>query len=262
MLFKRCALALLLVFIAADSAAQPSRWVSLNQCVDQLLLRWAPQQLAGVTYLSESELLLKQPQAAHIGTHSGTLESVLALRPTRVIATPFSNPDLVRRLQEYTEVTVLPQPQSWTEYQQWLQTLRTLGLHERVSEHAETTQRRLGQLARQPQQVIFVMPNQWSWGEGTWADTLIQQAGWQNLAAQLGSGLVALQLEQLLQWQAEHVVLEGFSQHSFALANSWQHHPLLRRWLQQQRVTIIDSDTAACPVVNIGRYLSALEQMQ
>ena len=106
------------------------------------------------------------------------------------------------------------------------------------------------------------MPNQWSWGEGSWADTLINQAGWQNLSAAEGSGLVALQLEQLLQWQPDTVILEGFSENSFALANSWRHHPLLKQWLQQQRVTVIDSDKAACPVVNIGLYLDALEQVQ
>ena len=262
MRFKRYwLLALLLVVTTDTSIAQQQRWVSLNQCVDQLLLRWAPQQLVGITYLSAGEPLLKTT-AAHVTAHNGTLESILALQPSRVIATAFTDPRLVKQLREYTQVTRLAQPQSWADYKRWRQQLIELGLEEQVSQHAAKTRVQLARLKSQPQQVVFVMPNQWSWGEGSWADTLINQAGWQNLSAAEGSGLVALQLEQLLQWQPDTVILEGFSENSFALANNWRHHPLLKQWLQQQRVTVIDSGKAACPVVNIGLYLDALEQVQ
>ena len=254
-------LALLLLVITDTSKAQQPRWVSLNQCVDQLLLRWAPQQLVGITYLSAGEPLLKTA-AAHVTAHNGTLESILALKPSRVLATAFTDPRLVKQLREYTQVTRLAQPQSWADYKRWRQQLIELGLEEQVGQHAAKTRAQLARLKSQPQQVVFVMPNQWSWGEGSWADTLISQAGWQNLSAAEGSGLVALQLEQLLQWQPDTVILEGFSENSFALANNWRHHPLLKQWLQQQRVTVIDSGKAACPVVNIGLYLDALEQVQ
>ena len=67
-----------MVVTTDTSIAQQQRWVSLNQCVDQLLLRWAPQQLVGITYLSAAEPLLKTT-AAHVTAHNGTLESILAL---------------------------------------------------------------------------------------------------------------------------------------------------------------------------------------
>ena len=247
MLFRWLLISLSLVVMPAKGA---ERWVSLNQCVDQLLMRWAPQQLNGVTYLSRT--------ATEWPSHNGSLESILSLRPDRVIATEFTDPRLVERLQQYTKVTVLPQPQTWQDYQQWLQQLAELGLQAQVDQHAKQTRNALARLATEPQQVVLVMPNQWSWGENTWADTLINQLAWQNQSAELGQGLVALDLEQLIQWQPDTVVLEGFSEQSFALANSWQQHPLLRDWLKRQKVVRISADTAACPVVNIQQYLAVL----
>ena len=242
--------AVVLLFSTALPTHADERWVSLNQCVDQLLQRWAPEQLAGITYLSGADI--------DKATHNGTLESVLALKPDRVVATQFSDAKLVARLRDYVPVTVLPQPQSWSAYQQWLAQLAELGLTEQVVQHQHETEKALTRLAQQPQDVVMVMPNQWSWGRNTWATALIERLNWRNQTATLGSGLVALQLEQLIQWQPDRVILEGFSGQTFALANQWQRHPLMQRWLGQQRVMVIDSATAACPVVNIGNYLERL----
>lgn len=249
-------LVLLLAVITAPQAAEP-RWVSLNQCIDQLLLRWAPDKLVGATYLSQSAVA--QSSYPAINTHNGSLESILALQPTRVIATEFNRPDLVHQLRQYVPVTVLPQPQTWQDYQRWTQTLSDIGLTNEVAQHVSRMRSQFARLSGQSKAVVFVMPNQWSWGANSWADTLIQRLGWHNLTAELGQGLVALDLERLILMQPERVVLEGFSDHSFALANSWRHHPLLQQWLQQQQVVTIDSQTAACPVVNIGAYLNVLE---
>lgn len=248
----------LLLMLAPASVMAEQRWVSLNQCVDELLMRWAPEKLSGVTYLTklDNQQLWQQ--------HNGSLEAILALRPTRVIATRFSNSTLVSRLRDYTEVTVLEQPQNWQQYQQWLTQLRELGLEKHVEQHQQQTRQLFEQLKQQPKQVLFVMPNQWSWGGNTWADEIIQRAGADNLAAGLGQGLVGIDLETIWRWQPEQVLMEGFSRpgdenNAFALANQWRHHPLFKQWLSKQQVRFIDNQTAACPVVNLAAYLEALK---
>lgn len=261
MRFKRYHLIalLLLAVVAPAGKAAEQRWVSLNQCVDQLLMRWAPNKLVGITYLSQSDQFKAlQPK---LQQHNGSVESVLALRPTRVIATEFTQPALIRQLREYVPVTVLPQPQTWRQYEQWAQQLRAIGLTADVTQHMQRLNLQLSRLAATPGRVIFVMPNQWSWGANTWTHALIERLGWDNMAAQLGQGLVALDLETLIQLQPDWVVLEGFSEHSFALANSWRQHPLLQGWLAQQHVITIEGRLAACPVVNVSAYLAALEEL-
>lgn len=253
------ALLLVVALVAPGSKAKEQRWVSLNQCVDQLLMRWAPNKLVGITYLSQSEQ--GNARQSKVQQHNGSVESVLALRPTRVIATEFTQPALISRLREYVPVTVLPQPQTWQQYEQWTQQLSAIGLTADVAQHVERVNLQFSRLAAKPGRVIFVMPNQWSWGANTWTHTLIERLGWENMAAQLGQGLVALDLETLIQLQPDWVVLEGFSEHSFALANSWRHHPLLQEWLADQQVITIDGGLAACPVVNIDAYLAALEEL-
>lgn len=261
MRFKRYSTVVLLLIAVAvpQGATAEQRWVSLNQCVDQLLMRWAPDNLVGITYLSQPKQ--SEPLRSEVQQHNGSIESVLALRPTRVIATEFTHPELIRRLREYVPVTVLPQPQTWQQYEQWTHQLSEIGLAADVAQHLQLVNLRFSRLSARSGGVIFIMPNQWSWGTQTWANTLIEQLGWDNMAARLGQGLVALDLETLIQLQPDWVVLEGFSQHSFALANSWRYHPLLQDWLAQQQVITIDSNLAACPVVNISAYLTALEAL-
>src|SRR3546814_9295006 len=90
--FKYLALAILWVFPqSVAAAAKPQRIVSLNPCVDAVLMRIAdPGQIAAISQYSLDPQATSIPieQASHFAATSGTAEEVLAKRPDLVIAGP------------------------------------------------------------------------------------------------------------------------------------------------------------------------------
>lgn len=260
MLFKFIALSALLIALVTlpTQAENEKRWVSLNQCIDIALARWSEHgELIGITRLH------KEHELSGIKRHNGTLESILSLRPTKVFATEFNQLRLVEALKNYVDVVVLPQPRNWKAYEQWLSIMSAqTGYSEKVEQHKNKLQIALKSQA-DSQSAIVIMPNQYSWGKGSWTDTMFGKMGWQNLASTAGYDLVSIDLEQLISWQPDMVIMEGFTDDAesadFALANIWRHHPVVRRWMEEQdKVHFIPHETSSCPVVNATRYVEAL----
>ena len=247
-----------LVLTAPVQAKESARWVSLNQCIDIALARWSErQELVGITRLHDENEL------TGVARHNGTLESILALKPTKVFATEFNQPRLVKALKGYVDVVVLPQPRNWEAYEQWLSIMANqTGYPRKVEQHKAELQRSLIAQAGS-QSAIVIMPNQYSWGQGSWIDTLFKKMGWKNLAATAGYDLVSVDLEQLITWRPGIVIMEGFTEDAatadFALANIWRHHPVVRKWISEQnKVQFIPHETSSCPVVNANAYVEAL----
>src|SRR3546814_17598741 len=101
--FKYLALAILWVFPqSVAAAAKPQRIVSLNPCVDAVLMRIAdPGQIAAISQYSLDPQATSIPieQARHLAATSGTAEEVLAKRPDLVIAGPHVAPTPLPLLQ-------------------------------------------------------------------------------------------------------------------------------------------------------------------
>ena len=252
MRFKGLVACLFLVFSVAAEAS--SRWVSLNQCLDYLLIDWAPEQVVGITGLDET--LINEKHRAHFGR----LENILRLQPDRVFATEYNNPKLIRLLRQYTEVEVLPQPSSLARYDEWV---TQLSQYAQLAPHARAHQQQLEQAIKQAQQVaqkvIILMPNQFSWGTASWADELISAMHWKNLAAPFGENLVSLTLEEVIKLTPDRYLLEGFSRAHYALANEWLHHPLLQEHLEKTPTQQIPPRLSSCPVVFADDYLKAIQ---
>ncbi|MTJ02403.1 ABC transporter substrate-binding protein [Idiomarina piscisalsi] len=260
MLFKFTTISALLIALTTlpAQAENKKRWVSLNQCVDIALARWSERgELVGITKLH------KDNELSGIERHNGTLESILSLRPTTVFATEFNQRRLIEALKDYVDVVVLPQPRSWEVYEQWLSIMSAqTGYSEKADQHKTKLQIALESQA-DSRSAIVIMPNQYSWGEGSWTDSMFSQMGWQNLASTAGYDLVSIDLEQLISWQPDTVIMEGFADDAksadFALANIWRHHPVVRRWMEEQdKVHFIPHETSSCPVVNAAEYVEAL----
>jgi iron complex transport system substrate-binding protein len=95
----------------AGLAAQPSRIVSLDLCVDQLLIELAPRdRIAAVTHLAADPALSAVPQKAQgIRITHGGAEDVLRLDPDLVLAGPFGVSATVSLLQRLGKrVVVVP----------------------------------------------------------------------------------------------------------------------------------------------------------
>jgi iron complex transport system substrate-binding protein len=90
--FRLIALALALA-LAGPAAARPERVVSMNPCVDAVLLAVAdPGQVAGISHWSHERESASAPLdlARRFPVHGGTAEEVIALRPDLVFVTPFT----------------------------------------------------------------------------------------------------------------------------------------------------------------------------
>jgi iron complex transport system substrate-binding protein len=101
--------------MASAHAAPPQRIVSLNLCVDQILVDLvARERIAAVTHLAADASVSAVPEKfARIPAIRGAAEEVLARDPDLVIAGVYSTPatvDLLRRLGR--RVVVVPMPQT------------------------------------------------------------------------------------------------------------------------------------------------------
>jgi iron complex transport system substrate-binding protein len=86
-------LALAALLLAAAADARPARVVSMNPCVDAVLLKVAdPGQIAGISHWSHAADSASAPLevARRFPAHGGTAEEVIALRPDLVFVTPFT----------------------------------------------------------------------------------------------------------------------------------------------------------------------------
>jgi iron complex transport system substrate-binding protein len=93
---------------------KPSRIVSLNVCVDQILLDLVPHdRIAAVTHLARDPLTVAYPaRAAGVPFTKGAAEDVLARDPDLIIASAYTTPatvSLLRRVGRRVEVVAQPQ---------------------------------------------------------------------------------------------------------------------------------------------------------
>lgn len=81
------------LLLAAAADARPARVVSMNPCVDAVLLKVAdPDQIAGISHWSHAADSASAPLevARRFPAHGGTAEEVIALKPDLVFVTPFT----------------------------------------------------------------------------------------------------------------------------------------------------------------------------
>lgn len=86
-------LSLVALLLAAGADARPARVVSMNPCVDAVLLAVADAgQVAGISHWSHAADSASAPLdvARRFPAHGGTAEEVIALRPDLVFVTPFT----------------------------------------------------------------------------------------------------------------------------------------------------------------------------
>lgn len=87
------ALAALVALVPAAAGAKPARVVSLNPCIDSVLLRVAdPGQVAAISHWSHDPAATSLPigLARQFRSHGGTAEEVIALKPDLVLMTPYT----------------------------------------------------------------------------------------------------------------------------------------------------------------------------
>lgn len=242
--FAAVALTALLSLAPLALAQGPVRVVSINLCVDQLLLLLSDKtQVASVSYLShQPENSLMYEAARGIPANHAQAEEIIPLHPDLVLAGLFSPADSVRMLKRQgLRVEVLGIPNSLSEIRQ--QVLLLGGLLGRQREAAALVDEfdhrlaRLQQRAGQGQRVLILQPGGFTLGSGTLQDDILRAAGLVNVAAEAGiEGPGYLTLEAALMLRPQILVLDDYSSGQASLAQALLRHPAWQALAGQVRM--------------------------
>jgi iron complex transport system substrate-binding protein len=211
---------------------------SLNVCTDQLAMALAaPGQLKSVSALAHDPMLSAMPEEAKAyPVNRGLAEEVFTLKPDLVVTGTFSlhnTTGLLRRLGFRIEEF---------DYSQSLDTIpadiRRMGelmqRTERAEEIASDFEAKLAGLSplncrRKPVAIAYGQRGI-ALGPGTLAHTIIEAAGFENLAAKVGhDGMSPFPLELLVTNPPDLIILPGATPGAPALADEALSHPVLKK---------------------------------
>lgn len=208
------ALALLAV-VPAVSADKPQRIVSLNLCTDQLLMMLAePQRIAALSYLAQDEgssVMYEEARKFRV-THAQA-EEIFVLEPDLVLVGTFNAASTVAILKRLGKrVEQFSPAQSFADIRKNLQRLGDL-IGEREKADAlirefdlELERVRREQLTRKPR-AAFYYSNNYTAGDATLANEILQASGMRNIGAELGlSQTTKLPLELLVMANPELII--------------------------------------------------------
>lgn len=201
-------LILLALLMPAMAGAKPVRVVSLNPCIDSVLVRVADRgQVAAISHWSHDPAASSLPLALarQFPAHGGTAEEVIALKPDLVLMTPYTPPATRAALARLKVPSVsIGVPASIAEsLAQVRQVAGAVGQGERgaalVAEIAAALAR--SRRAGPPQPALMRMASGFVPGPGSLSEALMAHAGLPSVAADRGLkgagviGLEALALE-------------------------------------------------------------------
>ena len=277
-LVRRLAAAAILSLATADgialSAAQDAlpRVMSLNVCTDQLVMALAdPQQIVSLSALSaDPNLSYYAGASAGIAKNAGLAEEVFVARPDIVVTGTYS-------LHNTTEL--LLQLDIRVEEFDYAQTLDTipaetrrmgaiLGHAERGEALAAAFEAELAALraeapAMRPTVVVYGQ-NGVVLGADTLADTVLEAAGFRNLAAERGySGMAPYPLELLIRDRPDVVLLSPPYADAPALADQFVRHPAITALHSVTRADVVPRGAWGCAgpfTIEAVRALAALRR--
>ncbi|HEY9035115.1 MAG TPA: ABC transporter substrate-binding protein [Pseudomonadales bacterium] len=234
----RVFLCLLFCFVTPAWASAPQRVVSLNLCTDLLILELLPRhRIMAVTELAVDPVYsVAAGRAQGLPIVDQDLESILSFKPDLVLATGFSDPYTVQRLGDMgVPVVQLEIPTTVDGTSVFImavaEALGESAAGARLNQQFRARWQQLGEQAAQrtPQRVLLYRPGGVTMGSGTLEDTVLQQAGLINVAADMGLQQWAqLSLESVLQARPDVLLLDDDGRHSDSLAQGMGRHPALR----------------------------------
>ena len=263
----RAVISLLLLLPAV--AFSQERIASLNLCLDQVLLRWAPpDSIVSVTWLSAQEQYRRAPVPKHVYLNRAQAEELLPLQPDLVLTGEYGAQRAARRLQQLgLQVVRVPDAYSLEQLQQQLDSLLdTLGplpglrqqqekLHQLL---ANTEAHTAKEVAAGAPSALILSANNITYGSGMLEHQLLSRAGFNNLAAAKGiQQLGRVSLEQVIDAEPDLLVFYGGEQ-DFAIAHLAERHPVLRRYINSGRVYRLPQELGFCPALAAADVLQQL----
>ncbi|MBL8661470.1 MAG: ABC transporter substrate-binding protein [Candidatus Odyssella sp.] len=231
--------AMLAAPVHAQAPAKPQRIVSLNVCVDQLLLLLVePRRIAALTQFATDPDWSNMPREARgFRTTHGRAEEVVPLAPDLVIGGEYSAPDtiaLLRRVGRRVEVMRLAHSIAGVRAgMRWMGAV--VVEPEKAAALVAELDRRLAAVAAAvppgPRPVLaFYNASGYTAEPGTLADDVIRAAGFDNLAGRLGLRVGGrLSLEQVAIARIDALIAADTAATSASRAVETVRHPALAR---------------------------------
>lgn len=270
------ALALLAALYAAPASAQapakPQRIVSLNVCVDQLLLLLVePRRIAALTQFATDPDWSNMPREARgFRTTHGRAEEVVPLAPDLVIGGEYSAPDtiaLLRRVGQRVEVMRLAHSiEGVRAGMRWMGAV--VGEPAKAASLVAELDRRLAAIAAAvppgPRPVLaFYNASGYTAEPGTLADDVIRAAGFDNLAGRLGLRIGGrLSLEQVAIARIDALIAADTAETSASRAVETVRHPALARIAARRPFAAIPGRLWTCETPFVAEAAERLARLR
>ncbi|MET0371749.1 MAG: ABC transporter substrate-binding protein, partial [Sphingobium sp.] len=251
---------------APRAAAKPQRVMSVNQCVDQLVLALLPpERIASVTWLSrdpDGSLMVKE--AARVGVNHGLSEEVVRQKPDLVVAGSFTTPAtraLLKRM-GYPMIEVDHAEGFENIRRITRQVAKALGEEARGEALIARMDRQLAELARDPGPRLRVA----AWdgagfnaSEGSLNNAVLQAAGAVNVANRPPATSYGRPDVEVLLATAPTLLVKGAGLgRKPGLRDNVERHPLVRRYWDGPRTLTIRQATYQCGTPMVGDAAVAL----
>jgi iron complex transport system substrate-binding protein len=256
----------------AKAPAKPQRIVSLNVCVDQLLLLMVDhRRIAALTAFATDRDWSNMPREAKgFATTHGRAEEVMPLMPDLVIGGEYSAPDtiaLLRRVGQRVEVMRLANSiEGVRAGMRWVGGI--VGEPEKADALVAELDRRLAAVAAAvppgPRPVLaFYNTSGYTAEPGTLADDVIRAAGFENLAGRLGLGIGGrLNLEQVATARVDALIAIDTAETSPSRAVETVQHPALARLATRRPFAAIPGRLWTCETPFVAEAAERLARLR
>lgn len=209
------------IVIPLNLLAEPiNKIVSLDLCSDWLLVKYAEKtQIAAL-----SSYIIRYPQdwvGTQWPTHDGSLEEILALKPTLVITGEYNAPILRERLKSLgIPIKILKLPKQLSDIVEYeKQFLLAIGQPVGMASKPSIAG------IKKEKTVLLIGANGVGTGLNTIENDVLHYAGWHNYLNE--EGYISLDLEQLVSNPPDAILWSAPG--SNALANLFSDHPVLKK---------------------------------
>lgn len=243
-------MASLFILSSHSVLAKPQKIVSINLCADQLLMLLAEREhIASLSHLAakaDSSAMFKK--AAGIKQNFGQAEEILLMKPDLILASSFTSRPTVFLLKRLGfNIVELPIASNFDDIRRNIMTVaQAVDEIQRGEALLASFNKRLStalstQSDKRPV-AVFYRENGYTTGDNTLANTIVEAAGFDNLATQLGiSGGGYLSLETLINHNPDIIISgRGHSKKSSVAMAAFQHPAFKKFKAQKQMVTISD----------------------
>jgi iron complex transport system substrate-binding protein len=244
-----------LAIVSSPALAKPHRIVSINMCMDEIVLRLADRDaIASVTWLSQDPRNANMADAAKgLPANNGLAEEALAYHPDLTLAGPFTDRSSVALLKQVgARIVEFDVPETFDGVRRQIREVAALiGEPERGEALVADIDSGLARIPvdanRPPLGAIILRPNGFTVGPGSLVDEILRRAGMANLAARLDLGpYQQVPLERLVALDADVLIVDSDRFAAPSLATEALGHPIVAALARRMKVVSLPSRLWTC----------------